>query len=78
MSSSYMWQKKNEGDTVEWASNTGRVGVFLFRVGPGGKVYNLFEDYPQKLTADELATFNRENPFWVEFFADRLAAMKEL
>lgn len=74
----YIWTKENPGDTIEWADNGDtQKGVLLFRFGPGGKVYNLFADYPEKLTADELAIFNRENPFWVEFFADRLAALQD-
>lgn len=78
-SSSYEWIKENPADTVEWADNgMDQKGVMLFRFGPGGRVFNLFRDYPEKLTPDELAIFNRENPYWAEFFADRLAAMREL
>lgn len=75
----WTWEKENPDDTVEWA-DTGELfdGLFLFRFGPGGRVFNLFRDYPEKLTPDELAIFNRENPYWAEFFADRLAAIKEL
>lgn len=35
------------------------------------KIYNLFADYPHNLTADEKKIFDKENPFWKEFFADR-------
>lgn len=72
------WTKENPGDMTEWA-DTGVLydGLFLFRIGPRGKVHNLFADYPEKLTADELEIFNRENPYWVKFFADRLAALQD-
>lgn len=77
-SSSYEWIKENPADTVEWADNgMDQKGVMLFRFGPGGRVFNLFRDYPEKLTPDELAIFNRENPYWAEFFADRLAAIQD-
>ena len=34
--------------------------------------FNLFADYPYKLTADQLKLFNKENPFWANFFSKRL------
>lgn len=33
--------------------------------------YNLFQDYPYKLTKEEKALFDQENPHWRDFFADR-------
>lgn len=75
----YEWIKENPADTVEWADNgMDQKGVMLFRFGPGGRVFNLFHDYPEKLTPEELAVFNHDCPYWAEFFADRLAAIKEL
>ncbi|MCC8192224.1 MAG: hypothetical protein LIO41_04200 [Ruminococcus sp.] len=35
------------------------------------KIYNLFKDYPKALTKEEKEIFDRENPFWQEFFSDR-------
>lgn len=35
------------------------------------KIFNLFADYPWKLTAGQKEIFDKENPYWVEFFADR-------
>ena len=34
-------------------------------------VLNLFSDYPHNFTAEQVAIFKRERPFWAEFFADR-------
>lgn len=78
VSSNYTWYKQKETDTVEWADTRYQKGVMLFRFGPGGRVFNLFADYPEKLTPEELAVFNHDCPYWAEFFADRLAAMREL
>ena len=78
VSSNYTWYKQKETDTVEWADTRHQKGVMLFRFGPGGRVFNLFRDYPEKLTPEELAVFNHDCPYWAEFFADRLAAMREL
>ena len=54
-----------------WWLYSDQVGEFLFSFDKQ-KVYNLFEDYPYKLTGEELAIFNAENPYWVDFFQDRL------
>jgi hypothetical protein len=35
------------------------------------KFYNLFEDYPQNMTSEEVEIFDKENPYWAEFFSDR-------
>lgn len=43
------------------------IGVFIFSFDKK-KDYNLFQDYPQKLTAEQKQIFDAENPFWKEFF----------
>jgi len=35
------------------------------------KIYNLFEDYPQNMSDEEVEIFNKENSYWREFFEDR-------
>lgn len=35
------------------------------------KVYNLFADYPWALTKEEKEIFDKENPYWCDFFKDR-------
>lgn len=63
--------KQEETDSVWWVRDTEYVGRFLFSFDKE-RVFNLFEDYPQELTHEQLEIFNRENPYWVEFFKDRL------
>lgn len=43
------------------------IGEFLFSFDKK-KVFNLFEDYPDKLTPEQKELFDRENPFWKDFF----------
>lgn len=35
------------------------------------KIYNLWTDYPNKFTKEEKEIFDKENPFWANFFKDR-------
>ena len=63
---------KNEPDDLIWWQETPEErGLFLFSFDRE-KVYNLFEDFPDKLTPEEVKIFCRENPFWADFFRDRL------
>ena len=34
-------------------------------------IYNMFADYPNKLTPQQKELFDKENPFWADFFKDR-------
>ena len=61
--------KENESDKVYWVVSDA-IGVWEFSFDKE-KIYNLFRDYPYKLTAEEKRIFDRENPYWAEFFADR-------
>ena len=35
-------------------------------------IYGLFKDCPWKLTPEKKEIFDRENPFWADFFKDRV------
>jgi len=60
--------KKNK--EVIWLDNPKQVGEHLFTFD-GLKIFNLFRDYPWKLTAEEKAIFDAENPYWADCFKDR-------
>lgn len=62
--------KENPTDMIWWVDDPETKGVWLFTFD---KVtfFNLFEDYPWKLTPEQKTIFDRENPYWAEFFKDR-------
>ena len=63
------FQKNNEYDNIWWI-RPNDLGNFEFTFDRE-HIFNLFRDYPWQLTAEQKAIFDRENPFWADFFADR-------
>ena len=71
MEQSNKFYKNNENDKIWWVDNSDRqVGVWLFWFDKK-KIYNMFSDYPWKLTKEEREIFDKENPYWKNFFEDR-------
>ena len=62
--------KENPSDLVWWVDTSDQDGVFLFSFDKQ-KVFNLFADYPHKLTEQQKKIFDLENPFWADYFKDR-------
>ena len=62
--------KENKTDKIWWVNNPNIVGVWEFSFDRQ-TVYNLFEDYPYKLTPEQKQIFDQENPYWADFFKDR-------
>ena len=61
-----MFYQQDKGDRVWWY-DTNQTGLHLFSFDKK-KVYNLFLDYPWKLSVTEWLTFKKENEFWYDFF----------
>lgn len=68
MQSNDGFYKRNPGDKIWWKNGT--IGEWLFSFDKD-KVYNMFRDYPYKMTPEEVEAFDKENPYWAEFFSDR-------
>ncbi len=67
----YPLEKKEEGHSIYWVNFLGeRFGEHIFTFDKK-KFYNLFRDYPHNLTKEEKEIFDRENPFWKDFFKNR-------
>lgn len=61
------WYKEKPTDKVWWLDNSSEVkGEFVFSFDKKEKFY-LYRDY-HKLTKEQKAIFDKENPFWAEFF----------
>ena len=69
--------KENETDQIWWVDNPEEIGVLLFSFDRE-TVFNLFADYPWKLTPEQVEIFDKENPYWSEFFKDRKENQNEL
>ena len=62
--------KNKPTDKVWWVENPDDIGVMEFSFDKV-TVYNLFQDYPNKLTSEQKAVFDKENPYWAGYFRDR-------
>ena len=62
----YDFYKENDTDRIWWVDTVDNIGLYLFSFDRK-KIYNLFSDYPHKLSAEEKRIFDEENPYWKAF-----------
>lgn len=63
--------KRKPNDKIYWYDFHERsIGTLIFSFDKK-KVYYLFQDYPDNMTPEEVALFDKENPFWAEFLSHR-------
>ncbi len=70
MERSNKFYKENPTDVIWWVDTSESDGVFIFTFDKV-KFFNLFADYPHNLTAEQKRIFDKENPYWKDFFKDR-------
>lgn len=70
MEASNKFYKNEDTDVIWWVDNSDKVGIWEFSFDQK-TVFNMFQDYPWKLTPEQKEIFDRENPFWADFFSDR-------
>lgn len=70
MAQSNNFIKNNADDKIWWVNNPESTGIWLFSFDRR-KVFNMFADYPEKLTPEQKKIFDEENPYWADFFKDR-------
>jgi hypothetical protein len=61
--------KEHEDDQIWWIDSECR-GEWLFSFDRK-KVFNMFQDYPHELTPEQKAIFDKENPYWADYFKER-------
>lgn len=66
----YEWYKDDPDDKIWWLDNYDVIGEWIFSFDKV-KVYNMFRDYPHALSKEEKEIFDKENPYWADFFKDR-------
>lgn len=65
------WHKESEDCQVWWVERLDfTFGEYLFSFDKK-KLYDLFADYPHNMTAEEVEIFDKENPYWANFFSWR-------
>ena len=62
--------KKNKNDKIWWIDDLDSIGKNMFSFDKI-KIFNLFADYPYNLTPEEKEIFDKENPYWKDFFKER-------
>ena len=63
--------KNNSNDRIWWLDNSDeRKGEWVFTFDRK-TFFNMFADYPFKLTPEQKERFDKENPYWADFFKDR-------
>ena len=60
--------KKKRSDFIWWKKEDRGGHRFSF---DKETVFDLMTDYPDKLTAEQKEIFDKENPYWANFFKDR-------
>lgn len=70
MVQSNKWYKNNPDDKIWWLDFE-RIGEWVFSFDKKTQ-FNMFADYPWKLTAEQKKIFDEENPYWANFFRDRV------
>lgn len=67
----YDFYKNHSTDKIYWIEKSDMtLGEYLFTFDKV-HIFNLFKDYPYKLNAEQKDIFDKENPYWHDFFADR-------
>ncbi len=65
----YVFGRETPDSKVWWVSDDKKHydGIMLFTFDKK-KIYSLFQDYPQALTPEEKEIYDKEEPYWAEFF----------
>lgn len=68
--SNFRFYKKKDNDKIWSVEEIGYIGKLLYSFDKKN-IYNLLTDYPHNFTKEEKELFDKENPYWKEFFSGR-------
>lgn len=71
MQNKYDFYKDEPTNKIWWLDNYDVIGEHIFSFDKK-KTYNLFADFPDKLSKEEVEIFVKEEPYWANFFKSRL------
>ena len=63
--------KQNKNNKIWWIDDLDSIDKHMFSFDKI-KIFNLFADYPYNLTPEEKEIFDKENPYWKDFFKERI------
>ncbi len=66
----FFFYKNHKRDKVWWVDYPNVVGNLAVSFDKKN-IIHLFKDYPWKLTNEQKKQFDKENPYWADFFKDR-------
>lgn len=68
--SNFRFYKKKDNDKIWSVEEIGYIGKLLYSFNKKN-IYNLWTDYPHNFTKEEKELFDKENPYWKEFFSGK-------
>lgn len=68
--SNFRFYKKKDNDKIWSVEEIGYIGKLLYSFNKKN-IYNLWTDYLHNFTKEEKELFDKENPYWKEFFSGR-------
>ena len=68
--SKFEFYKENEDDKIWWVDYFDQTGLHAVSFDKKTILF-LFEDYPHNFSKEQKALFDKENPYWVNFFRKR-------
>ena len=62
--------KERENDKIWWVDFPDHIGILAVSFDKK-KILYLYQDYPQNFSKEEKELFDKENPYWADYFSDR-------
>lgn len=69
----YKKKKNNKIWWVDYVDEKGRLSVSFDKK----KIFSLWADYPKKFSKEEKELFDKENPYWANFFKPRCESLSK-